>query len=121
MAIDRRRAPRFTKLLWLDIAGLEARTANVSESGLQLVLNADWWARLQDRLLEDRLVAQIELPGGLTIEAQCRVVYVSECGDECLVGVRIVHMPREDMRLWSNFVAAGGGAPSLPAAAFAAP
>lgn len=100
MGDERRIATRFRRQLQVSIGDLQLETSNVSESGLQLVCPPLWLRRLKRNIQNDRLELCIRIGEELQATVTGRVAYISEAGDEFLVGVAFEHFAGDGERAW---------------------
>jgi hypothetical protein len=100
MGDERRIATRFRRQLKVSIGDLQLETSNVSESGLQLVCPPLWLRRLKRSIQNARLELGIRIGEDLQVTATGRVAYISEAGDEFLVGVAFEHFAGDGERTW---------------------
>ena len=111
---ERRTTPRVSKRLTVHVEGHTLTSTSVSESGLQVSCPERWLRTLKESWDRAAAAVKVELPGGETIDVQCAVAYVSEWGDEFLIGLKF-NQPDERARvLWqASLTRLNGAAPGM--------
>mgnify|MGYP006283991319 CR=1 FL=1 len=100
MTEERRVAPRFKRQLQVSIGELRLETTNVSESGLQLVCPELWLRRLKRAMDNERIDLVIRVGADLDTKVRGRVAYISEAGDEYLIGVAFERFDGDGEAAW---------------------
>ncbi len=87
MTRENRRVPRFVKRLAVVVRGILLHTSNLSASGMQVAVPAMRIFEIKPDLDAGLMNASIRLPNQQLIAAACDVAYVSQYGDEYLIGL----------------------------------
>jgi len=104
MSDERRIADRLRRRLKVHVGDLQLETSNVSATGLQLVCQALWLRRLKRSIEADRVALTIDVGEGPALAARGRIAYLSEAGDEYLVGVHFEHFEADGAERWQAFL-----------------
>ncbi len=87
MAQRYRRNPRYTAAIPIRVRNLSATTANLSVSGAQLAIPGMLFKILEHHFQAGPVEVTLNLGAAGTAVVQAITAYVSEYGDDCLIGV----------------------------------
>lgn len=90
---DRRRFPRYAYRLKVKVAGMEAHTTNLSLGGMQVVCPMLQAELIQGQLDSGRLNLTVPTPDGAQVVVDTEVRYLSEYGQDLLIGLLIRGFP----------------------------
>ena len=99
MEIDKRRHPRYRVCLDARAQGFEMSTANLSMSGMQLVCPVMIYELSTNELKAGAVEDSLSLPDGKLVNAGFEVVYITEWGDEMLIGSRFTRLDEDAAEL----------------------
>ncbi len=109
MTNEKRRAPRFSHYLEVDIGGSELYTTNLSMTGTQLTCHPMAMFGLRPKLKQETIDLRL-LPTDLpVIPIQARIVYMTEDDDEVLIGVEFVKFGETHEHVFRHYVKAVAG------------
>jgi hypothetical protein len=101
---NRRAEERVTKRLPVNVLGHALTSTNVTAVGLQVACPEVWIPALRDRWDTGAVPVRIGLPGGDVIDVACSVVYVSDCDDEVLIGLKFNGLADPAASLWQAYL-----------------
>ena len=107
---ERRIARRINRQLQARVGDRPALLTNISRTGLQMIMepsdiNAIAAATDDTGVLD----LQLELAGDEALDSRCRVVWVNQDDEQCVLGLTFTGFTGEDARRWHNYVTAAGG------------
>ena len=104
MAVEKRQHPRFNAGLKAKIKGVSLATKDVSISGMQLACLGMIYDLIARHLKAPPVTVELALPGGQDVRADCSLAYVSDYGDEYLIGLRFERFEDGGQELFENFI-----------------
>ena len=103
MPSERRDKLRVDNELPVWIHNRELHTSNISLAGMQVSFPSLTDGR-PISLESDKLPATITLPNKERVRTRCRMVYLSDDGEQVLAGLQITGFEEEDFRIWAEYV-----------------
>ncbi len=115
MTPENRRVQRFVKRLAVTVRDMDLYTTNVSASGMQIAVPAMRMFELTTDLEARLMNANITLPNRRCVTATCQVAYVSQYGDEYLIGLHFMNFLDDGFQQLLRFIENDAGPKFLPA------
>jgi hypothetical protein len=105
MGIENRRHPRYSARVELGIRGLQIYTNNVSISGFQCSCPTMLMGILLPEDAGGAMDATAKLPDGTVCRFNARVAYLTDYGDEFLIGAQITAFESDGEEIFARYLA----------------
>jgi hypothetical protein len=102
---ERRRHPRYAYRLAVRVAGMAAHTTNISLGGMQVECPMLQAELLRRQLDARRLPLQVPVADGVPLAVDTEVRYLSEYGQDLLIGLLIEGFPEGGGEAYARLVA----------------
>ena len=110
MSTERRDIPRFKAILDVQLQGLRVSTNNICISGAQVSCPSMNFEFLSPELASEAINATVMLPGDKRIQCVCLTEYVTDYGDEYLIGLKFTEFEGNGKELLTEYLLQYGGA-----------
>jgi hypothetical protein len=114
MTSEKRRVQRFSKRLAVAVREIDLYTSNLAAYGMQIAVPAMRMFELTSDLDTRLMTATITLPNQQRVTVTCQVAYVSQYGDEYLIGLHFKSFLDDGLNKLLSFIECDAGAEYLP-------
>ena len=105
MGDEKRQHPRYHAGLKAKIKGVSLATKDVSVTGMQLACLGMIYDLVASHLNTPPVTVELSLPGEQNVRVDCSLAYLSDYGDEYLIGLQFEDFKDDGQRSFAEFMA----------------